>query len=65
MFVQVKRAWDRNLGYGGANVRSVKSSESVVSYIAKVVSEYEENRFSNDRYRSVKFSSAARGAMMY
>lgn len=55
---RLKALWE-GLGYGGANVRAVDSSEGVAGYVAKVVSEYEESRFSNERYRSVMFSSAA------
>jgi hypothetical protein len=53
----------KGLDYGGANVRAVKASDGIAGYIAKVVSHYEESRFCEEQYRSVKFSSAALRAM--
>jgi len=55
---RLKALWE-GLDYGGANVRAVIASEGVAGYLAKIVSEYEETRFSEEPYRSVKFSSAA------
>ena len=56
---RLKNIWETKLGYGIADVRAVKANEGVSGYIAKKASEYEEARFSNERYRSVVFSRAA------
>jgi len=62
---RLRNMWMSKLGYGGAKVRSINADKGVSGYIAKVVAEYEEARFSNERYRSVNFSSAALRAMKH
>ena len=60
---RLENIWKSKLEYGIADVRSIQGEDSIAGYIAKAVNDYEANRFSNERYRSVMFSSAAIRAM--
>ena len=59
----LKNIWSQKLDYGFADVRSIHNSDGVAGYIAKVVNDYEDSRFTTEQYRSVMFSSAAIRAM--
>lgn len=60
---RLENIWSSKLEYGMAKVRPVHNSEGVAGYIAKVVNDYEDSRFTTEQYRSVMFSTAAIRAM--